>query len=168
AAEQWPLIGQKVFDLVRAEVRGKVDQDPPDQPFIFGSDLSDTAVATANLNAQRAGVASMVRFRQADVHDLKASALPKMTGFERHLVVCNPPYGERLLDPQKAEQLYRGLSKAFLEQGKARPGIRFFVITPYDQFESLAGGSADKRRKLYNGMIKCTLFQYFKKRSKDK
>lgn len=168
AAEQWPLIGQKVFDLVRDEVRGDVNLDPPDKPFIFGSDLSAAAVDTASLNAQRAGVAAMIRFRQADVYDLKASSLPKMTGFERHLVVCNPPYGERLLDPQQAEQLYRGLSKAFLEQGKARPGIRFFVITPYEQYENLAGGAADKRRKLYNGMIKCTLYQYFKKRSKDK
>lgn len=167
AAEQWPLIGQSAFDRVREEVRADIDPDPPEQPFIFGSDLSDTAVATANMNAQRAGVAALVRFRQADVLDLKASSLHKMTGYERHLVICNPPYGERLLDPRQAEQLYRGLSKAFLEQGKARPGIRFFVITPYDQFESLAGGAADKRRKLYNGMIKCTLYQYFKRRSKD-
>jgi putative N6-adenine-specific DNA methylase len=60
------------------------------------------------------------------------------------------------------------LAQAFLEGGRVRPGIRFSVITPDESFEHLAGGVADKRRKLYNGMIKCTLYQYFRQRSPDR
>lgn len=161
AAEQWPLIGAQVFAQARAEARSQILQ-APGHPFIFGSDLAERAVTVARANAERAGVQNWLDFRQADMLDIKAASLPKITGHERHLVVCNPPYGERLLDEEQATALYRGLCHNYLSHGKARPDIRFFVITPFDRFEQLAGGPADKRRKLYNGMIKCTLYQYFK------
>ena len=41
-------------------------------------------------------------------------------------------------------------------------GKKYFVISPHDDFETLFGRKADKRRKLYNGMIKCQLYMYFK------
>ena len=41
-------------------------------------------------------------------------------------------------------------------------GKKYFVISPDDDFEKIFGRSADKRRKLYNGMIKCQLYMYFK------
>lgn len=163
AAEQWPLIGQAVFDRVREKARSQIQRKTPDQPFIFGSDLQRRAVDIASAHARRAGVADFIRFRQANMLHLQAERLPKETGFERHLIVCNPPYGERLLDESRAEALYRGLCRNYLSCGRAKPGIRFFVLTPFDQFERLAGGPADKRRKLYNGRIKCTLYQYYRK-----
>ena len=45
------------------------------------------------------------------------------------------------------------------EQGEGR---KYYVISPHDDFEKHYGKIADKRRKLYNGMIKCQLFMYFK------
>ena len=95
---------------------------------------------------------------------LTPAALTEWTGFSRHLVICNPPYGERLLDVEQAEAIYDGLGRNFLDQGMARQGIRLSVISPDENFENIVGGRADKRRKLYNGMIRCTLFHYFKQR----
>lgn len=43
-----------------------------------------------------------------------------------------------------------------------RHGWSYSIITPCDTFEQEFGRKADKRRKLYNGMIKCQLFMYFK------
>ena len=40
--------------------------------------------------------------------------------------------------------------------------MSYYIISPHEEFESLFGRKADKRRKLYNGMIKCQLFMYFK------
>lgn len=167
AGEQWPLIGAEVFRQAREEAMARLDRQVPAQPFIFGSDLSQQAVDIARANARRAGVADWIRFRQADVTSLKVGELPVLTGFQRHLVICNPPYGERMLDSRQAEQLYADLSGVFLENGQARPGIRLSLITPDESFERIAGGSADKRRKLYNGMIKCTLYHYFRQRRQN-
>ena len=73
-------------------------------------------------------------------------------------MVCNPPYGERLLDVEAAERIYRILGRVFQQ----KPGWSYGVITPDEEFETLFGRKADKRRKLYNGMIKCQFYQYFK------
>ena len=73
-------------------------------------------------------------------------------------VVCNPPYGERLLDVRQAQELYRALGQVF----QPRRGWSLGVISPDPEFESLFGRKADKRRKLYNGMIQCQYYQYFR------
>ena len=76
----------------------------------------------------------------------------------RSLLITNPPYGERLLDIREAEELYKVMGERFeKEQGK-----KYFVISPHDEFEKFFGRTADKRRKLYNGMIKCQCYMYFK------
>jgi putative N6-adenine-specific DNA methylase len=164
AGEHWPVIGAEPFRLAREEAMGKMDLTPPDLPFIFGSDLSPHAVDVAQSNARRAGVESLVRFRTADLTRLSPAELQRWTGHPRQLVICNPPYGERLLDLEQAEALYQSIGKIFLDRGMAASGIRLSVISPHEQFEKFAGGTADKRRKLYNGMIRCTLYHYYKQR----
>lgn len=73
-------------------------------------------------------------------------------------MICNPPYGERLLEIKEAEQLYRTMGKVF----PADPDKKYYVISPHEEFEHIFGRTADRRRKLYNGMIKCQLFMYFR------
>lgn len=164
AGEQWPVIGSAPFRQAREEAMSRMNLTPAGQPFIFGSDLAPRAIEVCEANARRAGVEQIIRFRQGDLMGLTPAALTDWTGFCRHLVICNPPYGERLLDVEQAEAIYDGLGRNFLDQGMARPGIRLSVISPDENFENIVGGRADKRRKLYNGMIRCTMFHYFKQR----
>ena len=70
--------------------------------------------------------------------------------------VTNPPYGERLLDRRGAEVLYRDFGAALSRTS----GWQLFCISSHPEFEHFFGRRADKRRKLYNGMIKCELFMY--------
>ena len=87
--------------------------------------------------------------------DIKDFIAPK----ERCLTITNPPYGERLLDVKAAEELYKIMGERFIRED----GQKYYIISPHDEFEKFFGANADKRRKLYNGMIKCQLFMYFKK-----
>jgi len=168
AGELWSLMGPEPFRLAREEAVSHMDLQPPDEVFIFGSDLAPRAVELSQVNARRAGVDQMIRFRQGDIKTLHLDELSAWTGHDRHLVICNPPYGERLLDIEQAEEIYDSLGRLFLDRGLTRPGIHLSVITPHEQFENIVGGRADKRRKLYNGMIKCTLFHYYKQRRLEK
>ena len=77
---------------------------------------------------------------------------------DRLLLITNPPYGERLLDIKEAEKLYKIMGEKFIKQ----KGKKYYIITPDEQFETVFGREADKRRKLYNGNIKCQLYMYFK------
>jgi len=73
------------------------------------------------------------------------------------LVLCNPPYGERLLDRSEAQALYRTMGQVFVPKA----GWNYGIITADETFEEAFGRPADKRRKLYNGMLKCQLYMYF-------
>ena len=74
------------------------------------------------------------------------------------VTICNPPYGERLLEIREAEKLYSIMGQRYIAD-REHP---CFVISPHEEFEKLFGKTADKRRKLYNGMLKCQLYMYFK------
>lgn len=116
-----------------------------------GFDIDKKCVDLTLENAKKAGVEKYVRASIGDIKDFK-------TPEERLLVITNPPYGERLLDIKSSEDLYKIMGRNF----DMAPGKKYFVISPHDEFEKLFGRTADKRRKIYNGMIKCQLFMYFK------
>ena len=101
----------------------------------------------------RAGVEHLIDFRVAD-----AAAFSQKT--ERGVIVTNPPYGERLLDVQQAEELYRRFGAALSKPGNE--GWSLYLLSSDADFERCYGKPADKKRKLYNGMIKCDLYMYFK------
>ena len=73
-------------------------------------------------------------------------------------VITNPPYGERLLDVKSAEELYKIMGERFLQ----KKGKSYSIISPDDDFEKIFGRKADKRRKMYNGTLKCQLYMYFR------
>lgn len=149
AAESWHL-APGIWKNAREEARAKETREAPE---IFGYDIDEAAVALARENAGKAGVGDLVRVARQDLRAF-SPAQPRGT------VVTNPPYGERMLDVQAAEELYGVLGKVLLKL----PDWRVYVISPSERFETLFGRRADRRRKLYNGMIKCELFQYYRRR----
>ena len=105
----------------------------------------------AKSNAQKAGVSDRITFIQQDVKDF-------IPDEPRGTLITNPPYGERMLSINEAEELYYTMGKRF----KKKQGWSYAIITPDDDFEKCFGREADKRRKLYNGMLKCQFYMYFK------
>ena len=117
---------------------------------IWGGDIDPKAVAIARSNGEKAGVADTVRFSVAD-----AAAFRRDEPHGR--IVTNPPYGERILEKKEAEGLYRAFGQAV----RALPaGWEISVLSSHTEFERTFGRTADKKRKLYNGMLKCDLFTY--------
>ncbi len=117
---------------------------------IWGGDIDPKAVAIARANAEKADVEDAVRFEVAD-----AAAFRRDAPYGR--VVTNPPYGERILEKREAEELYRAFGRAVRTLPE---GWRVSVLSSHTEFERTFGRTADKKRKLYNGMLKCDLFQY--------
>jgi len=115
---------------------------------IWGGDVSPRAIAIAGENARRAGVDDIVRFETADMGRFRRTS-------EYGQLVTNPPYGERLLEKEEAEQLYRAFGEVYR---KLPPKWRVLVLTSHPDFEKFFNRKADKKRKLYNGMLKCDLY----------
>lgn len=147
AAEKWASIPSSVWQEERKRAIDGVDRSAEFRAI--GFDIDDAAVTLTLDNAHKAGIKSRIRVEQADIS--------KFVQPEDSIVICNPPYGERLLELHEAEDIYRRMGRV-LGKGGSRQS---YIISPHEQFEQFFGESAKKRRKLYNGMIKCQLYMYF-------
>lgn len=149
SAQKWGLFDSGIWkdERERAESLVKKDTD-----FIaFGSDISAECIKLTAGNAKNAGVSSFLRLETKDIKDFLPSS-------EKGTLVTNPPYGERMLDISSAEKIYKIMGRKF----ERRSGWSYGIISPDEEFEKCFGRKADKRRKLYNGMIKCQYYMYFK------
>lgn len=133
----------------RAKAFAAIDQDSAFE--VYASDIDAEVLEIAKANAERAGVDDRINFFVADARKIK-----KLD--RRGTVVCNPPYGERLMTQREVERLYREMGDAF----SALSPWQIYILTSAENFQNLYGRRADKVRKLYNGMIPCTLYQYFR------
>ena len=146
AAMSWPCFGNQIWSAAREEARGREFNG---DYRIFASDIDPRAVKMAEENAKRAGVDGLIRFSVAD-----AARFERRT--ERGILVSNPPYGERISDKKEAEEIYA----AFGEAWRRNENWSACLLSSHTEFERCFGKTADKKRKLYNGMIKCDLFIY--------
>jgi len=147
-AMNWRVFDKGIWQQAREEAR---DKEFNGSYSIIGADIDPHALELARENAQRAGVADIVRFEKAD-----ATAFDRVT--DRGVIVTNPPYGERIMEKQEAEALYRAFGQAYAKS----ENWQLYLLSSHTEFERCFGKQADKKRKLYNGMIKCDLFMYFK------
>lgn len=115
-----------------------------DAPIIFASDIDPKAVGAADRNARAAGVD--IRLFKADVREFSRNQCP---------VLINPPYAERLGEKNAVHKLYGDMGRAFADVDKKS------IITADEEFERYFGKRASRKRKLYNGSIRCTYYQYF-------
>ncbi len=149
AAEDFSALDRRIWKLERERAAAEILRDSSFEAY--ASDIDGDILSIAKENAERAGVLGNIKFFQQD-----ATRIKKLD--RRGTIVCNPPYGERLMTPREAEELYRNIGKAFV----ALEPWQIYVLTSAENFEALYGKRADKIRKLYNGMIPCRLYQYFR------
>lgn len=146
-AEKWSCLDGAVWRQAREDALNQTDGSAKFD--ILGSDIDRGCMELSMANARKAGVASTVFFECVDARKRDYS--------KSGALFANPPYGERLLDLQAAEKLYTDFSKAVGDSP-----MKQYILSSDPLFERYFGRKADKRRKLYNGMIKCDLYMYFK------
>ena len=146
AAEAFAWSDSQVWNRAREEAR---DKEFRGEYRILGSDNDPKCVSLSMANARKAGVGELIRFQDGDATKLP---LPAQEG----ILICNPPYGERMMEQQSAQRLYAALGRHL----KFADGWKKYIITSEPEFEHYFGARADKKRKLYNGMIKCDYYMY--------
>ncbi len=149
SAQNFNWINKSLWDEERVRAKDLIKRNTTFTAT--GFDIDQNAVNLSLENAKKAGIAKCIDASVRDIRDFKSIS-------EYGCVICNPPYGERLLDVNTARAIYKTMGQVF----ESKRGWSYSVITPDEDFEKCFGKKADKRRKLYNGMLKCQLFQYFK------
>jgi len=147
AAEAWGQIPSAYWREGRTEARDL--QKPAFEERLIGTDIDPKALQSARQNAELAGVGEQIHFQ--------TRPFGETTSKRQHgCVITNPPYGERLADDGALRQLYESIPEVL----RRLPTWSHFVLTAYPQFERLLQKEADRRRKLYNGRIECTYYQF--------
>jgi len=148
-AQNWTNLPESIWREAREEAKSREFSGDYD---IWGGDVDPACVEVANENARRAGVSKNVRFEVADARKFEPSA-------PSGVIITNPPYGERVMERADAERLYREFGAATRELR----GWNIYLLSSHTEFERTFGRTATKKRKLYNGMLKCDLFMYLGK-----
>jgi len=147
AAEAWPRIPQAAWSEARREA---ADLALPELPVrIIGTDSDEKELSLARYHAEQAGVATDLHFQQRDFAQLTS---------KRHYgcVITNPPYGERMGNSEEVEAIYRGMPTVL----RRLKTWSHYILTSHRDFEQIIGQPADRRRKLYNGRLECTYYQF--------
>lgn len=146
-SEEWPVIPRELWREARKETH---DLAKFDQPLrIYGSDIDGEALKLARYHIEEAQL-------DEDIHVQKLSVTELRSRFDYGCIICNPPYGERLGEQREVADLYRQMGKVFSNLDT----WSHYIITSHPEFEALYGKKAGRRRKLYNGRIECTYYQY--------
>ena len=161
ASEEWDFIPR---DLWREERQAAFREIRTDAGLrIYGYDIDRRAVAAARENAAEAGVDDQIVLGRADVRKLLAEGSAGKAGAEAPwkneagaVFVTNPPYAVRIGTAEELEGIYRALKNAMSED----PTRSLFAITADKSLEEAMGRKADRRRKLYNGTIETTYYQF--------
>ena len=147
ASQRWPWLGRILWLDARDEA---IDREYKGDYRIWGGDIDPKCVEISRANAKRAGVEQYIEFERAEAADFYRSE-------SGGIIITNPPYGERVMEHAEAEEIYAKFGRAVrkLEDWK------MYILSSHTEFERTFGKKAVKKRKLYNGMIKCDLYMYF-------
>jgi putative N6-adenine-specific DNA methylase len=134
-------------DEARRGVQGKLPAP------ILGSDIRRDAVAFSKTNARAAGVGHLLQFDVQDVHDFRP---PDLGAGPPGIIVCNPPYGERIGEEKELRGLYHTLGEVFRERCA---GWTAFVFTGNPRLANEIGMRPAEAVPLFNGKIPCRLLR---------
>ncbi|PIC84662.1 class I SAM-dependent RNA methyltransferase [Sporosarcina sp. P1] len=151
-SEEWPWMKADVWDRVREEVEDVAKYDLALD--IRGFDVDHNIVSVAQRNAMEAGFTDLISFEQRDVRDLRLEG-------QNGVLIANPPYGERLGEVEEAEDIAGVLGEIM----KQYPSWSVYILSSLENYETMYGKRATKKRKLFNGFIRTDLYQFWGQRS---
>ncbi|MGM0396960.1 MAG: THUMP domain-containing class I SAM-dependent RNA methyltransferase [Bacillota bacterium] len=147
-AENWEVIPKELWSEEKIQAMRKIDHET--KLNLLGADTDKRSILRARDNAANVGLEEDIAFFMKDMRDIDLKD-------DYGVVITNPPYGERMGEKEEVEELYRDFGKKFRELST----WSIYAITSNENFETLYGKKADRKRKLYNGRIKVDYYQFY-------
>lgn len=146
--ERWLEFNPTLWQQLLSEAKSGQYQEL--RATITGCDREADILNQARSNAHHCGVLEHITFIQQELSQLEP---PTDSG----VIICNPPYGERLGQAQELGALYKLLGDIFKQRFK---GWTAFILTGNKQLAKQVGLKASQRIPVYNGSISCTFLKY--------
>ena len=140
-----------VWNRLHAEAQARADAGLAKPPlWIRGYEADPRLIQPAKNNIERAGLATWIRVYQGDV----ATFEPRPDQNQKGLVICNPPYGERLGDEASLVYLYQNMGERLRQ---ACLGWEAAVLTSAPDLGKRMGIRSHKQYAFWNGALPCKL-----------
>ena len=147
----WKQHDNDCWQTLLAEAQQRKDIGMESMPMVVGFDQSRRAVASAIVHVENAGFQHKIHVEKRDIIDAEAAE-----SWQTGLIICNPPYGERLGDDETISQLYRQLGDV-LKTRFIGWYASFIISNPELGFR--LGIRSQKPITLYNGSLECKLLR---------
>ncbi|WP_019413378.1 class I SAM-dependent RNA methyltransferase [Paenisporosarcina sp. TG20] len=151
-SEDWPWMSKKIWDEVRIEAEDLANYDQPLD--ITGSDIDFRMIDIASNNAIEAGFADLIKWKQRPLSNFTTTSLDGV-------MIGNPPYGERIGEVEVIRDMVSDLGQIM----NNHPTWSVYMLSSMEDFETMYGRRATKKRKLFNGPIQTEYYQYWGKKS---
>ncbi|MGB3534053.1 MAG: THUMP domain-containing protein [Microcoleaceae cyanobacterium] len=151
--ESFGLMNWKDFDAElwqQLEIEAEETQKAELPALIMGCDRDDEMICQADSNAQQCGVADQITLIKKSLEQLEAPS-------DQGVILCNPPYGERLGNAAELGDLYKQLGDIFKQRFK---GWTAFILCGNKALSKQVGLRTSRRTAVYNGSLPCTLLKY--------
>ncbi len=146
--QNWPDFKPTLWQELLTEAKNKRLSQL--QAPIIGSDGAAEMIAQAVDNAHSCGLSNHLQFSQKHLDQIEPIG-------NAGVIICNPPYGKRLGNPQELGALYKQLGDIFKQRFK---GWTAYVLTGNRELAKQIGLRSSRRFPVYNGTIPCTLLKY--------
>jgi len=146
----WKQHEPEIWNQLIKEAKQGIDRNKV--PRLIGIEKSYKVAEIARQNIHAAGLDDLIEIKQADSVDVVRD-LPDITG----LIVTNPPYGKRIGESKQLKSLYLDLGRKLKDRF---PGWNVALFTASHELAKFFGLRAHHKNTLYNGPLKCTLYQY--------
>jgi putative N6-adenine-specific DNA methylase len=147
----WQTFDMQIFEDVKNQAESQIITDS--NLKVYGYDIDIEQIKLAKYHAKKAGVLEFIRFEKADMRKFKSQT-------PYGILISNPPYGERLLDEDEVKTLYKDLGKVY----RALPNWSGYFLTSFEGFERYFGKSAERKKKISNANLNCSLYSYYGKK----
>ncbi len=145
AFEHWKMCDQAAWEKTRQTALAA--RDDKAKVTLIGSDKSHEQIAIALENIGTLDIPPIQLFDQ-DIQ--KVSQV-----IQNGMIITNPPYGIKS-NAADVDEIYQALARKY----QTWKDVSWHILTAYEKIETLFGNEAKKRRKLYNGGIKCYLYSF--------
>jgi putative N6-adenine-specific DNA methylase len=149
AFQGWPDFDRPLWNAIRDDSRAAVKKALPAP--IAGSDVRQDAIDFARTNARAAGVGNLLKFERLEIRDARPPTA------EPGVVICNPPYGERIGEEKELIGLYARIGATIASHW---PGWRLFVFTNNTMLAKKVGLKVARKAPFFNGSLECFLWEY--------
>lgn len=137
-----------LYDKVWLEEKDKIVSDI--EGAIIGYDINRNAIIEARENVTNAGVDESIRLSTGDFFE-------KMPPKDAGIIICNPPYGERITVSEEIMSFYKKMGDQFKQQYQ---GWTAWVLSGNMEAAKNIGLKPTKKMQVFNGAIPCSFAKY--------